>query len=84
MIYYGTSADHFFNLSFLGFKWPEPLIEVSGTVEPSCTGIELFFCLLGFDLLISQTFTAERRNDPAVRLLNDFPSVSRVSVRWCK
>ena len=55
IICYGYLADNFFNLLFSMFKRPELLIEVSGTVELSCAGIELnFFHLLGFDLLTSQ------------------------------
>ena len=57
MIYYEKLADHFLNVYFSGFKWPELVSKVSGTLDLSCTGIELhFFYLLGFHLLTSQTF----------------------------
>ena len=45
MICYGKLADHFLNVLFSGFKWLELLSRVSGTVELSCTGIELHFFL---------------------------------------
>ena len=57
MICYEKLAHHFLNVYFSGFKWSELVSKVSGTLDLSCTRIELyFFYLLGFDLLTSQTY----------------------------
>ena len=45
MICYEKLADHFFNVYFSGSKWLELVSKVSGTLDLSCTGIELYFFL---------------------------------------
>ena len=45
MIWYEKLADHFLNVYFSGFKWPELVSKVLGTIDLSCTGIELHFFL---------------------------------------